>query len=52
MQVKIADSRPHGERDYKLFIGMLPKTMDENQIRHVFQIFGEVVEVIKHYISK
>jgi len=45
LQVKPAEVRPSGDRTHKLFVGMLPKQMDEDQLRSVFQIFGEINEV-------
>lgn len=43
--MKLADSRAFGERESKLFVGMLPKAMDEAQMAAVFRRFGPLVEI-------
>jgi CUG-BP- and ETR3-like factor len=45
LQVKLADARAFGEREAKLFVGMLPKSMDEAQLEAVFGVFGPLAEV-------
>jgi len=45
LQVKPADTRPHSERESKLFVGMLPKTLEEGQVRGVFEVYGDITEV-------
>ena len=45
LQVKLANSRVNGEGEAKLFVGMLPKTMDDAQIESMFGLFGSIVEV-------
>ena len=42
LQIKPAD--PH-EKDFKLFVGMLPKSYDEQALYRVFSIYGAVKEV-------
>ena len=43
MQVRIAESQ--AERENKLFIGMLPKTIDEDDLHSMFAPYGELREV-------
>jgi CUG-BP- and ETR3-like factor len=43
LQVRIAESQ--AERENKLFIGMLPKTIDEDGLRGMFSPYGELREV-------
>ena len=46
LQVKHADVRSPGDRGHhKLFVGMLPKNMGDDQLRNVFELFGEIIEV-------
>lgn len=42
-QVRPADV--HTERENKLFIGMLPKTVDEGMIETLFAQFGKIKEI-------
>jgi CUG-BP- and ETR3-like factor len=41
--VRIAESQ--AERENKLFIGMLPKTIDEEDLHNMFAPYGELREV-------
>jgi CUG-BP- and ETR3-like factor len=34
-----------GDRDNKLFIGMLPKTLGEEDLQSMFSVYGELREV-------
>ena len=43
LQVRIAESQ--AERENKLFIGMLPKTIDEDDLHSMFAPYGELREV-------
>lgn len=43
LQVRIAESQ--AERENKLFIGMLPKTIDEEDLHSMFAPYGELREV-------
>ena len=43
LQVRIAESQ--AERENKLFIGMLPKTIDEEDLHNMFAPYGELREV-------
>lgn len=43
LQVRIAESQ--AERENKLFIGMLPKTIDEEDLNSMFAPYGELREV-------
>lgn len=43
MQVRIAESQV--ERENKLFIGMLPKAMDDHDLHQMFISYGELREV-------
>ena len=45
LQVKLANSRAVGDGDAKLFVGMLPKTMDDAQIESMFGLFGPITEI-------
>lgn len=42
LQIKPAD--PH-EKEYKLFVGMLPRSLDESAIARIFSAYGELKEV-------
>lgn len=43
LQVRIAESQ--NDRESKLFIGMLPKTIDEAGLHEMFSVYGELKEV-------
>jgi RNA recognition motif-containing protein len=43
LQVRFAETQV--DRDNKLFIGMLPKTMVEQDLHEMFRIYGELREV-------
>ena len=43
MQVRPAESQ--AERENKLFVGMLPKTITEEELCAIFSDFGELREV-------
>lgn len=43
LQVRFAETQV--DRDNKLFIGMLPKTMGEQDLHDLFSIYGELREV-------
>ena len=43
LQVRFAETQ--GDRDNKLFIGMLPKTLGEQDLHELFGAFGELREV-------
>jgi RNA recognition motif-containing protein len=42
-QVRPADV--HTDRENKLFIGMLPKTVDDNRLEALFSPFGRIKEI-------
>lgn len=43
LQVRFAETQV--EKENKLFVGMLPKTFNEHELRQLFQPFGELKEV-------
>lgn len=43
MQVRFAETQV--EKENKLFVGMLPKTFNENELHQLFLAFGELKEV-------
>lgn len=46
LQIKIADAKERrAAGDYKLFIGMIPKSLNEEQLQGMFGVFGEISEV-------
>ncbi|TDH73696.1 hypothetical protein CCR75_002611 [Bremia lactucae] len=45
LQVRPAEGQAGASQEHKLFIGMIPKTADENAIREVFELFGTIDEV-------
>jgi len=49
LQVKLADGeaeRLQQDQQAKLFVGMVPKTADEDQLRQIFGTYGELDEVV------
>jgi CUG-BP- and ETR3-like factor len=44
VQVKLADAEGSKPPEFKLFVGMLPKTLDEQQMEMIFQPFGTILE--------
>lgn len=42
LQIRPADLH---EKEYKLFVGMLPKSLDERAIDRIFSVYGELKEV-------
>jgi len=49
LQVRPAESQ--AERENKLFVGMLPKTIADDELRNIFSQFGELREVNTHLNS-
>jgi RNA recognition motif-containing protein len=45
LQVRPAEGQAGASQEHKLFIGMIPKTADENAIRTVFEVYGTIEEV-------
>ena len=42
LQIKPADNH---QKEYKLFVGMIPKSLDERAITRIFAVYGELKEV-------
>lgn len=45
MQVSVANGEADRMADNKLFVGMLPKTTNEDEVRSIFQAYGAIEEV-------